>query len=381
MNTKIIDIVDALEKFIIKEEYKDYDPYDILNSPLFNLPILRSNKFIRFGSQQVFRRIPFNFRPILGIKKEINPVTLGLCIQSFTYLSKIKPEKKDFYYREINNMVEMLMALSSRGYSGYCWGYNFDWEARYSKIPKFMPTAVATGIITNALYEYYKISNDRKIIDILLSSSKFIVKDLFRSMERDTFCFSYSPNDKQKVYNATMKAARLLSQVYNITKIDSYKELAVKTVQFVINNQNPDGSWFYSKGDARTWIDNFHTAYVLDALDEIVNLFDKKEYQKFVDKGIKYYLNNLFTKEGYPKYYSNSFYPIDATEVSQSIITLTRFNEFERANNVIGFALNTLYSGKGYFYHQKNLISDKTPFIRWSNGWFLLALSLNLFKK
>lgn len=375
MDKNVLIIIDQLEKYVLKEKYKGYDPFDVLNSPIFKFSFLKTNKLIRFGSQQVFRRIPFNLRPLLGIKKDINPVSLGLCIQSYAYLSIIKPDSKDYYKDNINIALEKLLSLSSKGYSGYCWGYNFDWEARYTSIPKYMPTVVATGIITNGLYEYYKISNNHEIKDILISSSKFVLNDLNRSYEENAFCFSYSPNDRQKVFNATMKGARLLAQAYSITKDSELIEVARNTVKYVLNNQRKDGSWFYSKDDARKWIDNFHTAYILDALDTFIEISGYEIYKKNLQAGLAYYLNNLFTSEGYPKYYSDSYYPIDATEVSQSIITLCRFNEFIRASKVYNFSLKNLYSGNGYFYYQKKIFPNRIPYLRWSNCWFLLALT------
>lgn len=374
-NTDIAAIIEKIITYIKKEDYKGYDPYDVLNSPIFNLPVLKTNKLIRFSSQQVFRRIPFNLRPLLGIKKEVNPVTLGLCIQAYSYLSKLYPGKKDFYLNEINYCIDNLLKLKSEGYSGLCWGYNFDWEARYSKINKFVPTVVATGIITNGLYEYYKFFPTYLVKDILISSSNFVLKDLKRTYDGDNFCFSYSPNDTQVVYNASMKGARLLSQVFSITNDYSYIEEAEKAVRFVCNNQNVDGSWAYSKGDARKWTDNFHTAYVLDSLKTFIELSSKKEYNIFLEKGLNYYINNLFTKDGFPKYYSHSISPIDATAVAQSIISLTNLELYDNAKKVIKFAIDSLYDSSGYFYYQKKFFIDKTPFIRWSIAWFFVALS------
>ncbi len=373
---KLKKVIERLIEYIRKEEYKGYDPYDLLNSPLFKLPVLRSNKKIRFYSQQIFRRVPINLRPFLGIKKEINPVTLGLAIQSYTYLIKAEYPGAEELYKDINFLIDKLIELRSKGYSGYCWGYNFDWEARYARIPKFCPTIVATGIITNGLYEYWKFTNDKRVKEILISSSSFVLNDLNRSYEGDTFCFSYSPNDYQKVYNATMKGARLLAQVYSITKDEKLIQEAEKTVKFVINNQNEDGSWYYSKGDARKWIDNFHTAYVLDCLlfyNKVIKSFYVK---KSLDKASEFYFNNFFVEKGVPKYYLHSFYPIDATELSQSIITSINFGRIDFAEKIINFIINSFSSDNHIFYYRiSRFYKINIPYMRWSLIWMLLAFS------
>jgi len=377
----IKDIVCQLESYIISKNYTGYDPYDGLMSPIFKLPILRSNKIIRFGFQQIFRRIPFNIRPLIGIKKGLNPVTLGLCIQAFTYLAEIFKKKKKFYLENIDKCFEKLISLQSKGYSGSCWGYNFDWEARYTRINAYIPTIVATGIITNGLFEYYKYFEDDKVKELILSSTKFVLNDLNRTYDKDgDFCFSYSPNDKQIVFNATMKGARLLAQAYELTKNKEYLNEAEKTVKFVIKNQNSDGSWYYSAGDARTWVDNFHTAYILDCLKSFIFYSKKDSYNNYLLSGLNYYLKNLFTGEFNPKYYNVSLFPIDSTEVAQSVITLTNFNLLKEAKLVLEFGIKKLFHNQNFKYQIRKYYSINIPFMRWSTAYWFCSLSYYLNK-
>jgi len=380
MNNEILESLLKLQNYILSEDFKGYDPYDSLMSPIFKLPILRDNKVIRFGFQQLFRRFPFNFRPLLGIKKGLNPVTLGLCIQAFTYLAKVFKENEAFYLNIINKCLEELISLQSKGYSGSCWGYNFDWEARYTRINAYVPTVVATGIITNGLFEFYKHYNDDRAKELILSSTKFVLNDLNRTYDKDgNFCFSYSPNDKQVVFNATMKGARLLAQAYHICKEKSLLDLAEKTVRFVVNHQKSDGSWSYSLGDARTWVDNFHTAYVLDCLDEYIKLSSNKNFEINFKKGIDFYVNNFFENDGKPKYFNNKTYPVDSTSAAQSIITLTMIGRKDLAEKVLLWFIYNMQSNKGYFYYQKHkFYKNKISYIRWSNTYILLALSYYL---
>lgn len=372
----ILNSILKLEKYILSEDYKGYDPYDSLMSPVFKLPVLRSNKLLRFGFQQVYRRIPFNTRSILGIKKGLNPVTLGLCIQAFSYLACVIPEKREFYQSKINKILIKLIALKSKGYSGTCWGYDFDWEARYAKIPAFCPTIVATGIISNSLFVNYKLLNNIESFELCKDAVNFVLKDLNKSFDGETFCYSYSPNDKQKVFNATMKGARLLSQVYSVTKDDNLYNEAKKTIEYVMNNQKKNGSWSYAKGDARKWVDNFHTGYVLDAFDDFINYTNSENYSGNLEKGFQYYRNNFFFKNEIPKYYENSLYPIDATAIAQSILTLAKFKDTELAEKVAKWSVANMMSDKGYFYFQQTkMYTNKISYMRWVNAWIFVALS------
>jgi hypothetical protein len=379
----LIDLLNSLKKlesYIISEDYKGYDPYDFLMSPLFKFPFLRSNKFIRFGFQQVYRRFPFNTRKLFGIKKSLNPVTLGLCVQAYTYLSKVFSDRKDFYFQEIEKLLDKLVKLQSKGFSGVCWGYNFDWESRYAKIPAFYPTIVATGIIANALYTNYKLTGNQQSLSLILDSVNFL-KDLNKTYDGNEFCYSYSPFDKQIVFNATMKGARLLAQAYSVTKDNTLKEEAKKAVAFVIKNQNEDGSWHYSLGDKRNWIDNFHTGYIIECLFEYCNFIEGKVYKRNLDLAVDFYKNNFICENGIPKYYNNSVFPIDSTSAAQAIITLNKTGNTESAEKIIDWMVLNMQSKKGYFYFQKRkFYTNKISFMRWSNAWMLLAISYYLYK-
>ena len=60
--------IEKLENYIELNNYSGFDPYDGLNSPIFKLPILKSNKLIRFSFQQFLKRFPLNLRSFFFIK-------------------------------------------------------------------------------------------------------------------------------------------------------------------------------------------------------------------------------------------------------------------------------------------------------------------------
>ena len=375
-NETIESSLKKLEQYINDESYRGYDPYDVLTSPLFTLPILRSNRFIRLASQQILKRSPLNIRPLLGIKKGYNPVTLGLALQAIAYQIEASPERTEALKTEGDRLVSEIEKSSSKGFSGYCWGYDFDWQARYATIPAHCPTIVATGFVTNALFIYYVATHNAQAFDLCSSAAEFVLRDLHRTREDDGFCFSYSPNDTQVVYNATLKGARLLSQVFLVTKKAVLLEEAKKTVRFVVNKQHADGSWAYAHGDTRTWVDNFHTGYILDCLDEYITSSGHQEYAEALRRGLRYYINNFFFDNRIPKYYDKQTFPIDSTAIAQSILTLARFGSVETAVNVAMWAIENMQSNEGFFYYQKNKFhTNKISYMRWSNAWMFVALS------
>jgi hypothetical protein len=368
---------ERLVHYIESEDYSGYDPYDGLRSPLFRLPLLRTNKPIRFLSQQLIKRCPFNPRPVLGIRKSCNPVTLGLCIQGYVSMLSLYREKK----RQLLDKIELLMTRLENsiasGYHGACWGYDFDWEARYATIPAYQPTVVATGIITNALFQYYLVSGSHRAIQLCQSAAEFVVNDLNQiTFSDNSLCFSYSPFDRQTVFNASLKGVRLLSQVYSVTNRDEYRKLAARAVAFVIRHQQADGSWSYAASGKGHWIDNYHTGYVLDCLDDYEKYCKDSSVSSYKKKGFDFYQQHFIMADGHPRFYHNNPYPVDCTAAAQSILTLCRFGAVELATRVGHFMLKTMQHPQGYFYFRKyRFYVQRTSFMRWSQAWMMAALA------
>jgi hypothetical protein len=372
-----------LQQYIEKENYRGFDPYDGLKSPLFKIPFLKTFKPIRFYAQQAVKRSPVNLRGLLMVPKGYNPVTLGLCIQGYAYLLNVFPQHKEDIQKKIDFLIDELEKMQAKTFSGACWGYDFDWEARYAKIPGYEPTVVATGIVTNSLFECYKFTKNEKALELCMSACNFVLKDLKRTYDAEgNFCFSYSPFDTQVVFNASMKGARLLAQVYSVTLEASLKTEAQKAVAFVMKHQQPSGAWIYSTSEVGGWIDNYHTGYIIDCLHEYINCTGDNAYQGALENGLQFYWNNFFEDNRIPKFYDKEKFPIDCTAAGQSLLTSVRFNKLELAGNVATWMIENMQDKKGFFYFRKYKSStEKISFMRWSNAWMFAGLSYLLHRQ
>jgi hypothetical protein len=323
------------------------------------------------------RRLPFNLRPLLGVKKGLNPVTLGLAVQAFSYLACVYPEQSGLYLQRIEDCIARLELLVSKGYHGVCWGYNFDWQARYATVPAYTPTVVATGIITNALFTAFSLHGNKLAFELCESAAQFVLRDLGATEYPDgSFCWSYSPHDGQQVLNASMKGARLCAQVASINRNDECLQHAVGAVRFVASQQRENGAFPYAIQDTRIWSDNFHTAYVLDCLDEYEKLTGDVSFVDVTQKGWSYYRRSMFLENGTPKYYDYRVYPIDATACGQSLLTLCRFGDLEFAAQVAKFSLKCLQAERGYCYFRRHaFFTNRIPYMRWSSAWMFTGLS------
>ena len=368
--------LDRTEEFIRDEGYRGFDPYDGLESPLFRLPVLNKAKIPRWGFQQVLKRLPFQIRPLLGIHKGYNPVTLALCAQALTWRDMAGGTNRDGRRSEVEHLIAELDRLRTPGYSGSCWGYDFHWQARYANIPAGHPTVVATGFITHALFTVWNHYGIERARDLILDAAPFVLQDLNRTQHDDMFCWSYSPSDHQEVLNATMKGARLVTQAVSLGGDPAWLDDARTTIQYVVSRQSPNGSWPYSMGDTRSWADHFHTCYNLDCLHEYQELSGDNTFDNALNKGLAYYDANFFTDEGIPKYYDQSTFPIDATCCGQSLLTLTRFGRLEQASRTAQWILENMSLPKGGFKYQIHpRYENRLVYMRWSVAWIFAGLA------
>ncbi len=376
MTPPLDEVIRSLRTYMRAEEFRGYDPFDGLLSPLARLPLLRRSRGYKLLLQQGVKRIPFNLRPLLGIRKGCNPVTLGLYLQGLAELAAAHPAEAGALRQDAAGIVERLRAMQSPGWSGACWGYDFDWQARYVFIPAFGPTIVATGIITNALAAAHEAWGIAEAGDMCRSAARFVLTDLHRTGEAEEFCFSYSPYDRQRVFNATLKGARLLAQAHRLGGEETLREACRATVRFATARQRPDGSWGYADGDARTWIDNFHTAYNLDCLHAVRGILGWSDLDPVIERGWAFYRKNFFTAEGAPRYYAHETWPLDATAAAQSILTLLRFGDPDAAARVAEWSVARLRHPAGWFLYQLRRNGPvRISFMRWSNAWMFAALA------
>jgi hypothetical protein len=378
---RIREALDETEAYVRRQDFRGYDPYDVLLSPLFQLPLLRSSHFVRLAAQQMVRRFPVNLRPLLGIEKHASAVTLARMLEGYAHLSAMGPDQRDYYDEPINACLRRIAELRSRGYSGDCWGYEFDWEARYAAVPAEVPNIVATGIVTNALFETYRLAGIRTALDSCGSAAEFVLRDLHRTTASDgSFCWGYVPGDRALVLNATMKGARLCAQVFSSTGDAEHREAGQATVRFVANHQRPDGAWPYSIGDARSWVDNFHTGYLLDCLDAYERFANDDSFSGAKTRGWRYYRANFLSEDYVPKYFDHKLYPVDATACAQAITTLCVFGDISAAARVSQWSLANMRRRDGAFVYQRRArYSNRIPYMRWSIAPMFCALTRLLY--
>ena len=81
MKLNVNSCISDLSLYIESRDFRGYDPYDALNSPVARV-LGFGLKFGRIAWIQLFRRLPINLRPLLFCAKGHNPKGLGLFLDA-----------------------------------------------------------------------------------------------------------------------------------------------------------------------------------------------------------------------------------------------------------------------------------------------------------
>jgi hypothetical protein len=159
-------------------------------------------------------------------------------------------------------------------------------------------------------------------------------------------------------------------------------------LNFVLENQNPNGSWPYAVDGVRDFVDHFHTCFVMKALAKIQLLTGDESCEEPLVKGVDYYLNNLFADDGLPKPFSKSprltVYKRELYDCAECInlclLLRNRFPQLEATlKTVVGGILRQWIKPDGSFRSRKLYLGwDNVPMHRWGQAQMFRSLAFYL---
>ncbi len=384
-NKQIVSSLKNLEQYVKIHNYSGFDPYDSLNSPSFKRINIR---LLRLLATQFLVYSPINFRNFLKIQPEKNSKSIGIFLQAYCRLFQQGIVTKKEFENISENLVECLLRSRSMGYSGNCWGFNFDWQDLHRYTQKNIPTIIITTYVAQAFLDLYEVTKSKNYLEIARDCCEFMTKDLHITKTDKGICFSYTPIDRFIIHNANALGAALLARVYAYTKENMLLEYAKKAFNFLISHQKNDGSWAYSfnqnNGKERNQID-FHQGFILDSICSYLAYINSEDesFKESLVNGADFYLYNQFDNSGKSYWRLPLRWPIDIHHQAQGIITFSNLYKtlkekkyLEFSKKIAQWTLIHMQDSSGYFYYQKwPIITNRIPYMRWGQAWMLLALS------
>lgn len=360
---------------IKNNKYHGWDPYDIQSSK-YLLDYQIPAKILLFITQ--FNKIsPINFRNILHINKNYNSKAMAL-IASALLKSSYRMDQQVLDY-----CINWLIKSKSDRYDQYAVGFTYDIFLSHYASKKNSPSLIISLFAIYAFIEYWKVFNDKSILNYIHSFFYLIQEKLPKHETNEVLWYSYNFEKFNEIYNATAKIGKFYSLYYAINRSDLLIESISKILNYLLSKQRIDGSWAY--GENIRYTDGFHTAFVLESIWYMRQLVDSSDYKKMFELGLKNYKENLFKANGQPLYFHPYYRPKDFrrflidTDIRDCAMAIVLFNllgEKEYLAKTYNWTLESMYSHKNkyFFYYKNKLWTNKVEFLRWQ-AWMLYALS------
>jgi len=376
---KLYQSILRLSRWLEEHDYRGYDAFDGLNAR-FVRPLTFETEFLRTVLQQGVRRFPLNLRPVLGVRKEHSSKGMGFLARGFIRLHQATGEQAWASKAEI--ALQWLIEHQAPGYSGACWGNHFDYQSRTFYLPKGVPTVVWTSLIGHAFLDAYEHFQRERYLKVAVNACEHILRDLETFPDGEGLCITYVPGLNSQVHNANTLAASLLARTYAHSGSERYRERAQRALQYTAQHQRPDSSWYYGEKANLQWVDNFHTAYVLDCFKHYTQSTGDERFAQNMMRGYEYWKSKFFLPDGAPKYYDCKTLPLDIQCSSQAIDTLVFFQEYDDeslplAQKVAEWTIDNMQDESGYFYYRRysRWLVNKTPTLHWGQATMLCALT------
>lgn len=277
------------------------------------------------------------------------------------------------------------------GFEEYCWGYPFDWVTRNGVMKRGTPLITSTPYAYEAFLQVHQLDPRDEWLDILASIVRHACRDIkdfpAPGSERARTC-SYNPFDTGGVVNASAYRAAMLASASRLFDNEEYWAIAEGNLWFVLESQNKDGSWPYARDGVRDFVDHFHTCFVMKALAKVHSLTGHAETLATLDRGVRYYLANLFDADGLPRpfaraprltVYKRELY--DCAEcINLCLLLRDRFPELhEKLQTVVAGILKDWIKPDGSFRSRKLILGwDNVPMHRWAQSQMFRSLAFYL---
>ena len=291
------------------------------------------------------------------------------------------------YYRQAVQFLETLEQTRCAGFDHYCWGYPFDWETLRGTIKRGTPLITTVPYVYEAFKQAYQMDGNDRWFGIMRSIAEHTLhdyKDIETSATASTCSYTPDPKDSLYVVNANAYRAFLLISAALDFSEEKYRKVAERNLDFVLESQNPEGSWYYANDGYRDFIDHYHTCFVLKALSKIEILTGDPNCRNAIQRGIRYYVTNLFDERGLPKPFSRPprfiVYRRELYDYAECInlgtLLRRRFPDFDRIVSMILNQVLTVWQKPDGSFRSRQLFLgwDDTPMHRWSQSQMFRSL-------
>jgi hypothetical protein len=315
------------------------------------------------------------------------PIADAHYAMGFAYL--YESTGNEFYIQKAMHFLEVLQKTRCTGFKEFCWGYPFDWATQSGVIPSGTPLITTTPYIFEAFLQMQQLRPHLKWERILESIARHLCSDYrdLKVSDSASTC-TYTPFGKAGIVNASAYRAFALTSAAKFFNDERFLEVGRRNLNFVLESQNPDGSWPYAMDAKRNFVDHFHTCFVMKALAKIYLLTGNEDCMKALNGGVNFYTHNLFSGDGMPRpfaraprltVYRHELY--DSAECINFCLLMRKyFPQLQTTLEMVAAGiLNHWVKADGSFRSRRLMFKwDNVPMHRWGQSQMFRSLAFYL---
>jgi len=300
---------------------------------------------------------------------------------------------QEAYHNRAVHFLQVLKETRCKAFRYFTWGYPFNWETRKGTLKEGTPMVTTIPYVYEAFRQVYRLDSDPQWLEVMHSIAEHALEDYedFEvSPDASTCSYCPGPDNSSGVINASAYRSFLLTQAALDFSDERYRKVAERNLNFVIESQNLNGSWYYSTDNIRDFVDHFHTCFVLKALAKIEMLTASSQCRSAIERGVSYYVKHLFDSDGLPMPFSKpprlTVYRRELYDYAECLnLGVLLQGQFPELDAILSAVLTDLLrrwqKSDGSFRARELLIGwDNVPMHRWAQSQVFRSLTFFLAK-
>ena len=302
----------------------------------------------------------------------VAPHSVALYLQATWLMYKATGEPK--WINRRMNWSKWLVNHANREYNGYTWGIPFKWLMGTGVLaPENTPMSTVTPYCSDAFYMFHE-------YQIATSGANFILKNLKRVYDDDDkLCLSYSPLDGFMIVNVQAYCAAQLYRAYVHTGFPHYRITADRLINFVLSEQNEDGSWYYwskkAQSPVASSIDSLHQCYIMQGLYRCYLVNKNPQIKESVISCMDYCNENLMVDDVIIKKFPNQPHARELIDNAEMVSTKDLLGDYVGARELLTGVIDKFTIDNTPYFASWINPQNNIPYIRWGQSQLLYAMA------
>jgi hypothetical protein len=222
---------------------------------------------------------------------------------------------------------------------------------------------------------------------LLNSISNYLIYELgFKDHNDLGIYFYYGPTVKKEIYNASAIISSFLIRAGNYLGDRNIVYFGERGIKYILYKQNSDGSWFSNDEMEESYIDNFHTTFIINSLNDCKS-FTNISLEASIKHATTYLIDHFFKIQKqkisiqhfdfrYLPRNSSIIQRVDGRDIATALILFSKHTFDEMIlTKLVFYLFHNFYNRKsGYFYCEQTWMwKNKIPYIE-IQAWLFYSL-------